>query len=620
MIDYPVRLSTTEPNNPVGVLKIRQDDKGTQKIVARITTNSKPQDLTGLEVAFNMRTNDGNVVIEKAVVKDAKLGIIEYVVSGYATQQAGRNNAYFSFFIGENEEFSTKDFSYFVTNSVTSEGIKGCDYIWRFEDLLEYVTDLANQSTIILKNLSDRIDLLEIALANVDFYTRTETDALFKEAELNNIIVGDFDRTGMEMPSAFPLQKLPFNLYRDTVGTVRHDFKIENELVGGLNLYVDTAKNDTNDGLTVSTAVRTIAKAIAVGAASSSDKIIINLINTVFYKDLSFTFADQTLTKDYVIKPHIEGNRALMTGSDNISANWTTEDTIYKVSSNGVIDVFDTHVVDENGAPSVYELVDSIASVKAKKGSWFSTGTIVYVNTLDGRIPNTQIFCNRDMYSTRFFINDHKLVFKDIDFLVSGKAAQNSRDSKHVTGNENSTFIAHNCKFMLGALNGMASNKVGVSLLFGCLAAYNGTDGFNYHGNLTPNPYETAFEFECLSYKNGRLKQGTNNATTAHDGMSILRIGCIGYECHGPILADVNGCLSVNYNCVMYDSTKATNATRAGFYFDNAAALKAGKAYLIDCSGGGTSTYSLNSDKTIPIYLRKFRGRNIPVGNQIEAY
>ena len=131
-----MRLSTTEPANQVGVLKIRQDDKGTQKIVARITTNSKPQDLTGLEVAFNMRTNDGNVVIEKAVVKDAKLGIIEYVVSGYATQQAGRNNAYFSFFIGENEEFSTKDFSYFVTNSVTSEGIKGCDYIWRFEDLL----------------------------------------------------------------------------------------------------------------------------------------------------------------------------------------------------------------------------------------------------------------------------------------------------------------------------------------------------------------------------------------------------------------------------------------------------------------------------------------------------
>lgn len=156
-----MRLSTTEPNNPVGVLKIRQDDKGTQKIVARITTNSKPQALTGLEVAFNMRTNDGNVVIEKAVVKDAKLGIIEYVVSGYATQQAGRNNAYFSFFIEDYEQFSTKDFSYFVTNSVTSEGIRGCDYIWRFEDLLEFVTDLANQSQIKLNKLTSDVEIMQ---------------------------------------------------------------------------------------------------------------------------------------------------------------------------------------------------------------------------------------------------------------------------------------------------------------------------------------------------------------------------------------------------------------------------------------------------------------------------
>lgn len=161
MIDYPVRLSTTEPNNPVGVLKIRQDDKGTQKIVARITTNSIPQDLTGLEVAFNMRTSEGNVVIEKAEVKDAKLGIIEYVVSGFATQKAGRNNAYFSFFIEDYEQFSTKDFSYFVTNSVTSEGIRGCDYIWRFEDLLEFVTDLANQSQIKLNKLTSDVEIMQ---------------------------------------------------------------------------------------------------------------------------------------------------------------------------------------------------------------------------------------------------------------------------------------------------------------------------------------------------------------------------------------------------------------------------------------------------------------------------
>lgn len=182
-----MRLSTTEPNNPVGVLKIRQDDKGTQKIVARITTNSKPQDLTGLEVAFNMRTNEGNIVMEKAVVKDVKLGIIEYVVSGFATQQAGRNTAYFTFFIGEDEQFSTKDFSYFVTNSVTSEGIKGCDYIWRFEDLLEYVTDLANQSQVQLDKLIN--DVADIQQQIDDMFALIASQGVLSADEVRQLMI-----------------------------------------------------------------------------------------------------------------------------------------------------------------------------------------------------------------------------------------------------------------------------------------------------------------------------------------------------------------------------------------------------------------------------------------------
>ncbi|MDZ5758695.1 glycerophosphodiester phosphodiesterase family protein [Carnobacterium maltaromaticum] len=187
MINYPVRLSTTEPNNPVGVLKIRQDDNGTQKIVARITTNSKPQDLTGLEVAFNMRTTEGNVVMEKAVVKDVKLGIIEYVVSGFATQQAGRNTAYFTFFIGDDEQFSTKDFSYFVTNSVTSEGVKGCDYIWRFEDLLEYVTDLANQSQVQLDKLIN--DVADIQQQIDDMFALIASQGVLSADEVRQLMI-----------------------------------------------------------------------------------------------------------------------------------------------------------------------------------------------------------------------------------------------------------------------------------------------------------------------------------------------------------------------------------------------------------------------------------------------
>lgn len=224
-----MRLSTTEPNNPVGVLKIRQDDKGTQKIVARITTNSQIQDLTGLEVAFNMRTTDGNVVIEKAVVKDAKLGIIEYVVSGYATQKAGRNTAYFTFFIGEDEQFSTKDFSYFVTNSVTSEGIRGCDYIWRFEDLLEFVTDLANQSQIQLNKLTSDVEVIQKQID--DMFALIASQGVLTADEVRKIMINFISGEDIEV-------------------TIKSDF------TGKISNSVLENKNDFRYGMSTATSVQ----------------------------------------------------------------------------------------------------------------------------------------------------------------------------------------------------------------------------------------------------------------------------------------------------------------------------------------------------------------------------
>ena len=157
MIKYPFELSTTQQNH-VGWLDVRQNDTGTQQFVATITTNDVTQDLTGLTAEFRTRQNDENVIIEKATITNEKNGVVEYVVSQYAMQQLGKNIGYFTFSKGDIEMFSTKDFCYYVNTSVTTFGLKGCDYIWRFEDLLEYVTDLANQSQVQLDKLINDVD------------------------------------------------------------------------------------------------------------------------------------------------------------------------------------------------------------------------------------------------------------------------------------------------------------------------------------------------------------------------------------------------------------------------------------------------------------------------------
>lgn len=160
MIRYPFELSTTQQNH-VGWLNVRQNDTGTQQFVATITTNDITQDLTGLTAEFRTRQNNENVIIEKASITNAKDGVVEYVVSQYAMQQLGKNIGYFTFSKDDVEMFSTKDFCYYVNTSVTTFGLKGCDYIWRIEDLIEYVKDLANQAEIELNKVSSDVEVIQ---------------------------------------------------------------------------------------------------------------------------------------------------------------------------------------------------------------------------------------------------------------------------------------------------------------------------------------------------------------------------------------------------------------------------------------------------------------------------
>ena len=70
-IRHSITLSTSEPNNEVGNLKIRQGDEQTQTLVANITENGVPKPFTGLQPFFCAKLG-----------QTAGLGIIEQKVTG----------------------------------------------------------------------------------------------------------------------------------------------------------------------------------------------------------------------------------------------------------------------------------------------------------------------------------------------------------------------------------------------------------------------------------------------------------------------------------------------------------------------------------------------------------
>ena len=69
----------------------------------------------------------------------------------------------------------------------------------------------------------------------------------------------------------------------------------------------------------------------------------------------------------------------------------------------------------------------------------------------------------------------------------------------------------------------------------------------------------------------------------------------------------------------MHDSVRSASVTKSAYYFDDASSVYTpspnGKAVLINCSGGGLDTHSINCDtsfKLSKITLDNFNGNNIP--------
>lgn len=180
MRDINLTLSTSEANNHIGQVVIRQDDDNTQKIIADITENGKPKSLAGLTVFFNAMIDNTIIARDLATIEDSSK--VSYVLKSAFYQREGRIKAFFTFERGNRRE-STADFVYFVTRG-TCRNIKQGNYIYEFENLKGVVGDIIGSGDLL--PLIKKIDEVQ---GSVDTY-RTETNNKMStlETKTNNKI------------------------------------------------------------------------------------------------------------------------------------------------------------------------------------------------------------------------------------------------------------------------------------------------------------------------------------------------------------------------------------------------------------------------------------------------
>jgi hypothetical protein len=265
---------------------------------------------------------------------------------------------------------------------------------------------------------------------------------------------------------------------------------------------------------------------------------------------------------------------------------WTlTSGNVYQTTRSNTVFVVDTTYRDVfTDKVKKMTKVTSTVECESTAGSYYISGSTVYVHTFDNRVPDGKLTCVLTFTGSysMFRLYNSLLFIENFEFFI--------HDSSKLRGDTTSHIIINECDFgETATTNSLTLLYSGKTYLFNCSAHDSYLDGFNYH--YPPNADNRnclVFEYNCIGYNNGNETNGSgNNCTTVHDCASVIRVNCFGEKSQGVVCADVGGTYSVLVDCKMLNSKlDASNLRSASYQFTtDSATLRKAKAVLMNCSG-----------------------------------
>ena len=162
MKKWNVTLSTTEPDNYVGIINVRQGNVNSEVVEAQIVQNGLPLDLTDCTATFQAFLGGEHVVERSCKIIDYKRGIVQYTFDEYTMQSLHRQRANIAFYKGEEEIATTQDFTYFVIHAVSKTSGEMGSYWQTAEDLINDMKDYLNAGKGDFEDWFDSVkDILE---------------------------------------------------------------------------------------------------------------------------------------------------------------------------------------------------------------------------------------------------------------------------------------------------------------------------------------------------------------------------------------------------------------------------------------------------------------------------
>ncbi|MFK4783811.1 BppU family phage baseplate upper protein [Lactococcus petauri] len=165
MKKWNVTLSTTEPDNYVGIINVRQGNVNSEVMEAQIVQNGLPLDLTDCTATFQAFLGGEHVVERSCKIIDYKKGIVQYTFDEYTLQSLHRQKANIAFYKGEEEIATTQDFTYFVIHAVSKTPGEMGSYWQTAEDLINDMKDYLNAGK---RDFEDWFNSIKDILESID--------------------------------------------------------------------------------------------------------------------------------------------------------------------------------------------------------------------------------------------------------------------------------------------------------------------------------------------------------------------------------------------------------------------------------------------------------------------
>lgn len=293
----------------------------------------------------------------------------------------------------------------------------------------------------------------------------------------------------------------------------------------------------------------------------------------------------------------------------------------YKITSNLVKMVFDNRVRDWAGNPTPLRLADNQSEVETNPGMFYfnqHSGEL-FVSPCTIRPADGDILVCQSTGSWNFNMpTDKSMAFEGLKTLFTYNQSDGVRITPRFTSANTATLAIKNCDFIGSDQNGLSVSRIKTTAITGSGVAWNARDGFSYHDAADQIPSTmVAYESGCYGYGCGQedysidpANTGSDNCSTAHEGMTILRSNCNYIDSKDGVVADVNGCTSLNYGVNSGESRSASPEARASFVFNDVNAVNPSRVYLIGCSGGGEGYNSISTggDMNVDVRVSDWRG------------